>query len=566
MDSRSSPRQLILLCDGTNNNLTGGYADTNVVKLCELLRAASPDGRRLLHYDPGVGHAGALPGATGWDRLKRRMERLAGLAFGGGVYENMAESYLFLMRNYQPGDQIFILGFSRGAFTARSIAGLVNQFGVLQPHMESMLPTLLHVYFADRGDRRRWDQISSQAARLFTEEREREVDIEFVGVWDTVASVGMWPFGAKFSALPKPEGKSFIHVRQALALDEHRHQFMPRLYARDNGPFTSRSGRDGSLVQLWFPGAHCDVGGGYQSADASLSDVALAWLASEAVQCGLRLDDGAGRQLDSEALLMQRLSEVVVTVPPPQQRPLAHSELCRTPWWALSGMSVRDTTRVVMDNGDQMKLQPLAHKPEHAVVIDSCWSGAGTSAQFWYCLGLLPLIALVLGQLLHGAPDTGSLLGDLRESWDKSLVYLSSNLDFQRWQLSFWRLGQGAQAFASPRWALFWDLGLIVCYASPLSWLAARAFAQRAGQRHAGDGDRPGLNKLGLALPLAVFADLGENLCGLLCITAAFNDVDLLAGLLHLMMAICSLLKCLGLGGLLLLVSVMALPASESSA
>lgn len=564
MNTSSAPRQLILLCDGTNNNLTGGHADTNVVKLCELLKAASPDGRRLLHYDPGVGHAGGLPGATGWDRLKRRMERLAGLAFGGGVYENMAESYLFLMRNYQPGDQIFIFGFSRGAFTARSIAGLVNQFGVLQSHMESMLPTLLHVYFADRGDRRRWDEISAQAARLFTDEREREVDIEFVGVWDTVASVGMWPFGAKFSALPKPEGKGFIHVRQALALDEHRLQFMPRLYARDNGPFMSRSGREGSLVQLWFPGAHCDVGGGYPPPDAALSDAALAWLTSEAVLCGLRLDDGAGRALDSEALLMRRLSEIAEPVLPTGRRLLAHSELCRTPWWALSGMSVRDTTRVVMDNGDQMVLQPQAHTPAPACVVDSCWSGARTPVLFWYSLGLLPLIVLALGQLLYGAPDTGPLSGDLRESLDKVLAYLGSNADFQRWQLSFWQFGQGAQNFASPRWALFWDLGLIVCYSIPFSWLAARAFAKKVGRRHAGDGDRPGLNKLGLALPLAVFADLGENFCGLLCITASVNQVELLAGLLHLLMAICSLLKWLGLAGLLVLVSGIGLPTLRS--
>ena len=98
-----APRQLVLLCDGTNNNLTGRRNDTNLVKLAELL-AASPDAQRLLCYDPGVGNPGELPGATTWDQLQRRLERIGGLAFGRGVFENMAESYLFLMRHYSSGE------------------------------------------------------------------------------------------------------------------------------------------------------------------------------------------------------------------------------------------------------------------------------------------------------------------------------------------------------------------------------------------------------------------------------------------------------------------------------
>ena len=151
-------RQIVLLCDGTNNNLTGQHEDTNVVKLCTLL-AADPDPQRLVFYDPGVGNPGELPGATTWDQFRRTLDRVSGLAFGRGVYENMVESYLFLMRHYRPGDQIFIFGFSRGAFTARSVAGLVNLFGILRPHMESMVPTLLHVYFADRNNSPQWQAL-----------------------------------------------------------------------------------------------------------------------------------------------------------------------------------------------------------------------------------------------------------------------------------------------------------------------------------------------------------------------------------------------------------------------
>ena len=215
----SSARQLVVFCDGTNNNLTGGRNDTNTVKLCELL-AGSADGAQLVFYDPGVGNPAELPGSTLVDGWHRWSERLAGLAFGRGVYENIAESYLFLMRNYRSGDEIYIFGFSRGAFTARSVAGLVNQFGILQPHMESMVITLVHVYFSDRSlDPAAARGIAAQTARLFVAPDARNVELQFVGVWDTVASVGMWPFSARFTALPTVGGKRFRHVRQALALD-----------------------------------------------------------------------------------------------------------------------------------------------------------------------------------------------------------------------------------------------------------------------------------------------------------------------------------------------------------
>ena len=180
----STPRQIVLCCDGTNNNLTGGENDTNVVRLCQLLRTHG-DEQQLVFYDPGVGNPGELPGATVWDSVNRYGERLAGLAFGRGVYENMAECYQFLMSNYQPGDELYIFGFSRGAFTARSVAGLVNMFGILQPHMVSMVPSLLHIYFSDRGGdsdaaRRR---IARQATQLFADPQEQHVNIQQKLFW-----------------------------------------------------------------------------------------------------------------------------------------------------------------------------------------------------------------------------------------------------------------------------------------------------------------------------------------------------------------------------------------------
>jgi len=266
------PRQLIVLCDGTNNNLTGGAQDTNVVLLCELF-AAHPDPRRMVFYDSGVGNSGTMPSASVWDAIQQYRDRVLGLAQGRGIFENIAEGYLFLMRHWQPGDQILLFGFSRGAFTARSLGGMVNQFGLLRAHQDSVVPTLVQAYFAGTGDERK--AVAAQATRLFADGPARQVPIDFVGVWDTVAAVGMPPLGLKITALPTLKNKRFIDVRQALALDEHRAQFKPRLYAESNGPFTTEFGRQGSIQQLWFRGAHGDAGGGYPPAVSALGQQAL---------------------------------------------------------------------------------------------------------------------------------------------------------------------------------------------------------------------------------------------------------------------------------------------------
>src|SRR6185369_14903568 len=162
-DSRAAPapsRQLVLFLDGTGNTLTGNERDTNVLRLFEHL-ARDPDPRRLLYYDPGVGSPDALPFTGPLDWLSHKWRRLVGLAVGRGVYENLGQAYAFLMRNWKPGDEIYVFGFSRGAFSARCVAGMVHLFGILRPEHECLIDTLIRVYFSPRQaerqlDRRQW--------------------------------------------------------------------------------------------------------------------------------------------------------------------------------------------------------------------------------------------------------------------------------------------------------------------------------------------------------------------------------------------------------------------------
>lgn len=568
--SQDTPRQIVLCCDGTNNNLTGGESDTNVVRLCQLLRSHGGAGQ-LVFYDPGVGNPGELPGATVWDGIKRRGERIAGLAFGRGVYENMAECYQFLMTHYRPGDQIYVFGFSRGAFTARSVAGLVNMFGILQPHMVSMLPSLLHIYFADRDSARQ--RIARQTTQLFAHEAAQHVNIHFVGVWDTVASVGMPPFSKQFTARADVNNKRFLNVRQALALDEFRAQFAPRQYVEPNGTYRSDRGLPVTLRQLWFSGAHSDVGGGYAPDQLALADRAMAWLVGEAVQCGLRLHDDSGQPLDDTQVL-----DALYAQPsdPRPTAPVAHSQLHRSPLWAVTGMAVRAPGRVDDGAGGMTTIAAEEHPSVQSLSLSYPQDTSWKRSRSWlptlaWCLAFVVLYGGIGQMLLKGEHYARLNFGaDLWQALSSYPEFLRTNVDFVRWQMLWFHDGlaavlpgqiweglitglQRVNQFGSPRWSLLWDLGLIVAYAQVLSRFCVAGFARGAGLRRVGQPVSRWLNRLGWALPLMVFSDVGENLCTWLTITLTHSGYFLLAVLTGALMSLLALLKWIGLLGVVVL-------------
>jgi uncharacterized protein (DUF2235 family) len=557
------PRQLIVLCDGTNNNLTGGDEDTNVVKLAEVLNLYRDDDR-LVWYDPGVGNAGELPGATVGERFRRWRDRVAGLAFGRGVFDNIAQGYRFLMQHWREGDQIYLFGFSRGAFTARSIAGMVNLFGLLPPHLESLVPTLLHIYFSDRAPQR-WKRVHVQSRRLFAAAAGRMPDIHFVGVWDTVSSVGMPPFRVEFTAGPDADGKCYLHVRQALSLDEHRAQFEPRLYAQGNGPLLTRNKQLGSLVQLWFRGSHSDCGGGYLKSEAVLSDHAMAWLVAEAARVGLRIGPPEARWTEEVHVLA-----AVARLPPLPEARLAvvHSQLQSNPWWALTGMRQRNPGVLVVGENADLRLMPQEHPSvkQAAAPLESVWRRWRPKLGMLLVLASLPLWLVLLGGLLTGLPNTGDFFGDMTVLTRDVGDYLKFNLWFQIWQLTgmngvVWP--RTLPLFSAPDWALWWDFGFIACYAYVLAWWCSWAFARRSGLRRAGDPPSRWLNALGWALPWLVGADVAENLLSLAVLNLTWLDSLLMARGVAGLMAVASLTKLLALVGVVVLIASGFVPARE---
>lgn len=248
---------------------------TNVTKLA-LAVAGEFDGvPQRLYYHRGVGSYGRA--------------RLRGGAFGVGVAHDVLRAYRFVVDNYEPDDEIFLFGFSRGAYTARSVAGLIRNAGVLKPAAVERLDDAYALYRA-RSIKPR-DIESELFRRSYSHEDTR---IRFIGVWDTVGALGIPTIGPKFLmdrinrrfAFHDTELSSRVDVAMhAVAIDERRKAFRPALWTRHD------DAGDQVVEQVWFSGVHSDVGGGYP--DSSLADVALRWLAGRAAEHGLGLRNGA---------------------------------------------------------------------------------------------------------------------------------------------------------------------------------------------------------------------------------------------------------------------------------
>lgn len=270
-------KRIVIFCDGTWNSADQAKEErpcpTNVVKLA--LRVAKRDGAmpQLTFYVQGVGTGGSL-------------DRLTGGAFGHGLDDNLFAAYRFLMLNYEPDDEIFLFGFSRGAYTARSLAGMIRKCGILKLRWSSKYQTALNVYCDDQHP----DLPSpSEFRRSFSVLEDVDVPIHFVGVWDTVGALGIPLRGLRGLTKKKYQfhdvelSGTVRNAFQALAIDERRAPFRDARWA-----YAPKHGQ--TVEQRWFCGAHSDVGGGYPSNECGLSDIALGWIRDCAVRCGLKID------------------------------------------------------------------------------------------------------------------------------------------------------------------------------------------------------------------------------------------------------------------------------------
>lgn len=282
-----SGRNLIVCCDGTSNEI--GVNISNVLKLYRMLEK---NDRQRVFYDPGVGTIGQL---AGWGRLEQKLKEFFGLATGYGIDDNILRAFRWLCANYEEGDRIFLFGFSRGAYTVRAVAGLLNMIGLLTPDQANLTDYALTAY--KRAAEQHDLPIAWQFQRISAA---RDVTIHFVGVWDTVASV-IVPrpdrlYLPSFQFLPYTKQNARVRIfRQASAIDERRAMF--RLYRWNEGQFFEAErfhkaeDTPQDTKQVWFAGVHADVGGGYPESESGLSKFPLIWMVEEAQAAGVLIDE-----------------------------------------------------------------------------------------------------------------------------------------------------------------------------------------------------------------------------------------------------------------------------------
>ncbi len=274
------PRNLVFICDGTLSSQTRGE-ETNAGQIWRLLAEYGQTEGQRFEYDPGIQ-------GDGW-------RKWVNAASGMGVNVSICRGYAFLASHYQPGDRIFLLGFSRGAYAVRSLAGMIGSIGLLKSTYATERYVRLAFRYYEVGS-------NSMARRHFSQHRcHPDVPIEMLGIWDTVKSLGLpYPLLNRLAPMATEFhddqlGSHIRHGYHALAIDEDRTSYAPMLWSRSRD-------WEGRLEQVWFPGAHGDIGGEVRTFPAArpLANISLNWMLRRARMCNMHLPSDWARRFPED--------------------------------------------------------------------------------------------------------------------------------------------------------------------------------------------------------------------------------------------------------------------------
>jgi len=390
MQTKDRPsKRLIVCCDGTWNDADNQSADTNVFRIARSIHATQgTDVQQIVLYLRGVGTAGL--------KTEQWIEGATGL----GIDDNILSAYMFIAQNYIPGDEIFLFGFSRGAFTARSLVGMISACGILKRQRLGDLPHAFAYYHSPRPH--------DPASFIAQYKTDAHVDtpIKFLGVWDTVGALGIPGHlfanqNEKLFGFHDTSPCALVkHACHALAIDEHRDAFVPTLW-------TGEAPQGCVIEQVWFAGAHADVGGGYIT--RKLADIPLLWMARKAEASGLHLDWTClpdEKNLDARAPIHDSSSGLFTL------------DRIRSTWRQIAGKSfnVGLLERIYAPHDAQGNLLPTINQAIHASVVtrhgqlaDTCASDeTGSCEQVVYQpLNLTPFFVGSTGALMPGVPVAG---------------------------------------------------------------------------------------------------------------------------------------------------------------
>jgi uncharacterized protein (DUF2235 family) len=263
-------RQLVVCLDGTGNRFSD--LPTNVLR---LLRCLPDESDKLVsYYDQGVGTFGLKETLFEWQKVP---SRICGLAFGWGISQVIESAYSFLARNYLPGDELYLFGFSRGAYAVRALAAMIHAVGLVEPHQLNLFE---YAWAILTGRDRKTGKPDFHLQNKFKATFGRVIPIRLLGLFDTVKSIGWFydPTSIAYSF----NNPSVAIVRHAISIDECRCLFRQNLW--------SASQTSTNLKEVWFAGVHSDIGGGYPESESQLSLISLRWMLGEGIANGLRVD------------------------------------------------------------------------------------------------------------------------------------------------------------------------------------------------------------------------------------------------------------------------------------
>lgn len=321
-------KRIVICCDGTGNEL-----NKTISNALNFYRGLEKNAQQTVFYTPGVG---ALAQDNPWQQLKEKCRLLLGLGTSYGLDKDILEAYDFLCQYWKEDDRIYLLDFSRGAYTVRLLAALIETIDIAGPNQRHLASYGLTAYKKNSGDK------SAEAgsddlknARLFGRvARGLPARVEFIGVWDTVASI-IVPRSDRLMPLRfTRKNRAVKTLRQAIALDERRRMFRlnrwtTSQYYRPN-PCKKESERPQDILQVWFAGIHSDIGGGYSESESGLSKFPLIWMLEEAANAGLTFDEEVRDVISHSGTLAHGKESFV----PANMQETLHVSL-NTLWWLL---------------------------------------------------------------------------------------------------------------------------------------------------------------------------------------------------------------------------------------
>lgn len=274
-------KRIVICADGTWNRPEKDFSTdfpTNVLKLARAISPIGDDGvPQQVFYDWGVGSY---------------YDPVVGGATGKGLHKNIMDDYRYIVQNYKPEDELYLFGFSRGAYTVRCLCGLINNVGIVTRPDANLIQQAFDHY---KKPSKAYAPGGSTSIKFRETHSHPSREVKFVGVWDTVGAMGipisfLGLFDDKDEFYDTKIGRNVRVARHAMAIDEHRVDFMPTVW-------TPRENMD--MKQVWFPGAHSNVGGSYKPDKNGriLSDVPLVWMVNEATQIGLTIESHLGQQI-----------------------------------------------------------------------------------------------------------------------------------------------------------------------------------------------------------------------------------------------------------------------------